>query len=403
MNLKETIRLALTGLLTNKMRSFLTMLGIIIGISSVILLIAIGSGLKTYITGQLEDLGAGSLFVVPGEFEVSSGQGQQGGMMGAGATAPKFTFAQLKQLQRQGQTIKVVMPYIESNGTIKYKGHTKISQVSGVGTEYPQVRDHRLQSGAFFSASQYNSAKKVAVLGSSVAEELFSQATAVGRKITISDQRYTVIGVLAEKGAFGNIDMDNQVFIPATTAMRQFDLQYIQSFWVQSQSAETVPATKQEIETILGAYLKDDEFSIIDTKSILNVISQILGTLTLALAGIAAISLVVGGVGIMNIMLVSVTERTREIGLRKAIGATPKNILHQFLIEATVLSLVGGAAGILLGVGGALIINRFFTTTITGWSILLAFGVSSLIGIIFGVAPAAKAAKLDPIAALRYE
>jgi len=236
-----------------------------------------------------------------------------------------------------------------------------------------------------------------------VAEELFSQATAVGRKITISDQRYTVIGVLAEKGAFGNIDMDNQVFIPATTAMRQFDLQYIQSFWVQSQSAETVPATKQEIETILGAYLKDDEFSIIDTKSILNVISQILGTLTLALAGIAAISLVVGGVGIMNIMLVSVTERTREIGLRKAIGATPKNILHQFLIEATVLSLVGGAAGILLGVGGALIINRFFTTTITGWSILLAFGVSSLIGIIFGVAPAAKAAKLDPIAALRYE
>lgn len=403
MNLEETIRLALNGLLTNKMRSFLTMLGIIIGISSVILLIAIGNGLKTYITSQLEDLGANAVFVVPGEFEVGSGQGQQSGMMGAGASAPKFTFQQLKELQKNGQSIKAAMPYIESNGTIKYKGKTKISQVTGVSSEYPQIRDHQAEEGSFFSASQYNSAKKVAVLGSSVAAEFFSQVSPIGQKITISDQRYTVVGVLQEKGAFGNIDMDNQVFIPATTAMRQFDLEYIQSFWVESKSAQTVPATKQEIKTILGRHLKDNEFSTIDTKSILNVISQVLGTLTIALAGIAAISLIVGGVGIMNIMLVSVTERTREIGLRKAIGATPQNILHQFLIEAAFLSFLGGLVGILAGVGGALLINRFFTTTITGWSILLAFGVSSSIGLIFGVAPAAKAAKLNPIDALRYE
>jgi len=197
--------------------------------------------------------------------------------------------------------------------------------------------------------------------------------------------------------------MDDQVFVPATTAMRQFDMEYIMSLWVQSQSSETISQTKEEIEKILLKTLDDDEFSVLDTKSILGVISSVLGTLTAALSGIAAISLVVGGIGIMNIMLVSVTERTREIGLRKAVGATPQNILIQFLIEAMVLSFLGGLIGILIGVGGSLLIGRFFTTTVSLWAVLLAFGVSALIGIIFGVAPAAKAAKLNPIDALRYE
>jgi putative ABC transport system permease protein len=197
--------------------------------------------------------------------------------------------------------------------------------------------------------------------------------------------------------------MDDQVFIPATTAMRQFDMEYIQSLWVQSQSSETVTETKEEIEKILLKTLDEDEFSVLDTKSILSVISSILSVLTAALGGIAAISLIVGGIGIMNIMLVSVTERTREVGLRKAVGATPQNILTQFLIEAVVLSLFGGLIGILLGIGGAFLVGRFFTTTVTPWAIGLAFGVSSLIGIIFGVAPAAKAARLNPIDALRYE
>lgn len=402
MNLKETAKIALNALLTNKMRSFLTMLGIIIGIASVILLIAIGSGLKAYITEQLEDLGANSLFVIPGEMNIGGGQGQQGGVPGAGMTASKFTFNHLRDLEG-AQTIKMAMAYIENNGTMRYKGKTHITQVAGVGPEYPQVRNQPATQGSFFNVSQYNSAKKVAVLGKTVAEELFDYEDPVGKKITISDQRYLVIGVLTEKGAFGNMDMDNQVFIPATTAMRHFEMEYIQSFWVQSVSAETVSQTKQEIENILGRTLDDDEFSIVDTKSILGVVTQILGTLTTALAGIAAISLVVGGVGIMNIMLVSVTERTREIGLRKAVGATPQNILIQFLIEAAVLSFVGGIVGILLGTAGAFLIGRFFTTTVTPWSVFLAFGVSSLVGLVFGVAPAAKAAKLNPIDALRYE
>jgi len=295
------------------------------------------------------------------------------------------------------------MAYTENNGTMKYKGKTHITQVSGVGPDFQEVRDQRVALGSFFTASQYNSAKRVVVLGQTVAEELFDQDEPIGEKITISDQRYIVLGVLEEKGGFARMDMDNQVFIPATTAARQFDMDNIQSLWVQSESSDLMEETKVEVEMILLKTLDDDEFSILDTKSILGTISRILGTLTLALGGIAAISLVVGGIGIMNIMLVSVTERTREIGLRKAVGATPQAILVQFLIEAIVLSFLGGVIGVSLGVGGSLLINQFFTTTITIWSIVLAFGVSALVGVVFGVAPAVKAAKLNPIEALRYE
>jgi putative ABC transport system permease protein len=402
MDFTEIIKVALEALRRNKTRSGLTMLGIVIGVTSVILLISIGSGLKTYITRQLEGLGANAVWVFPGELNFEAG-GAGEGVPGAGVAASKFTFNQVKQLEREGKTIKAVMAYTENNGTVRYKGKSLITQIAGVGPDYQEIRDQKVAEGIFFSQSQYNTAKKVALLGKSVADELFNQEDPVGKKITISDQRYSVLGVMEEKGAFGGIDMDKQVFIPATTAMRQFDMDYIQSLWVQSQDAESVPQTKAEVEKILLKTLDDEDFSVLDTKSVLGVVSSILGVLTAALAGIAAISLIVGGIGIMNIMLVSVTERTREIGLRKAVGATPKNILNQFIIESVVLSFAGGTVGILLGIGGSLLIGRFFTTTITPWSIILAFGVSSLVGVIFGVAPAYKASKLNPIDALRYE
>jgi putative ABC transport system permease protein len=403
MNFAEAIKVALEALKANKTRSFLTMLGIIIGVSSVILLISIGSGLKTYITEQLEGLGADSLFVIPGELEFGAGGGGGGGTPGAGVANSKFTFDHINDLEREGKTIKTVMAYTENNGTMGYKGKTTVTQVSGVGVDYPDVRDQQVVNGSFFTQSQYNSAKKVAVLGITVAEDLYGMEEPVGKKLTISDQTYIVLGILEEKGAFGGVDMDNLVFIPATTAMRQFDMEYIQSIWVQSLNSETIPETKEEIEKILLKTLDDDEFSVLDTKSLLGIISSIIGVLTAALGGIAAISLVVGGIGIMNIMLVSVTERTREVGLRKAVGATPTAILIQFLIEAVILSFFGGSIGITLGILGSLAIGRVFTTTIAWWAIALAFGVSALVGIIFGVAPAAKAAKLNPIDALRYE
>jgi len=403
----ETVKISLTALKANKMRSALTMLGIVIGVTSVILLVSIGTGLKNYITKQLEGLGANTLFVFPGEFEIApaggGGGGPSGAMPGAGMAAAKFTFNHLNDLKGGAQTIKAVMGYTENNGTMRYKGKTHITQVSGTGPEYPEIRNQKVILGSFFTPSQYNSAKRVAVLGKSAAEELFGEENPVGKTFTISDQHYTILGVLEAKGAFGGIDVDDIVLIPVTTAMRQFDMEYIQSLWIQSQSSQTISQTKEEVEKILLKTLKRDEFSVLDTQSILSVISQVLGVLTAALGGIAAISLIVGGIGIMNIMLVSVTERTREIGLRKAVGATPKNILVQFLIEAVVLSFVGGAIGIFLGSLGALVINHFIATTVTLWSIILAFGVSALVGIIFGVAPAAKASRLNPIEALRYE
>lgn len=403
MGLEEIFRIAIESLRANKVRSLLTMLGIIIGVASVILLISIGSGLKDYITGQLEDLGANALFIMPGEIGLNTTSGERGGIPGAGVANSKFTLKHLQELKKEGKNIKLAMAYIENNGTMKYKGKTHTTQVVGVGPEYPEIRNQKVKIGSFFTPSQYNSAKRVAVLGKTVAEELFDEENPVGKKITISDQRYTVLGVLEEKGAFGSIDMDNQVFIPATTAMRHFDLENVQSFWIQAKDSQSVEAAKKEAEKILLKSLKDEEFSVLDTKSLLGVISDVLNVLTLALAGIAAISLLVGGIGIMNIMLVSVTERTREIGLRKALGATSKMILIQFLIEATILSLLGGMIGVFIGVVFSLFLKKLFTTVIALWSIFLAFGVSALVGIIFGVAPAAKAAKLDPIEALRYE
>jgi len=401
MNFSEGLHTSVTALKTNKLRSLLTMLGVIIGVASVILLVSIGTGLKTYVTQQLEDLGAGSLIVMPGQ--MGFGSEGQGSTPGAGVASSKFTFSHLNEIKRKAKSLKVAMAYTENNGKISYKGQSIITQITGTGIEYPEVRNQYPAKGSYFNNSQYNTAKRVAVLGSSAAEELFGEENPIGKKITVSDQRYIVIGVLEEKGAFGGVDMDKIVYIPTTTAMRQFDMDYIQSFWLQSKSSETVEESKEEVKEILLKYFDEEEFSILDTKSLLGVISNVLGILTAALGGIAAISLIVGGIGIMNIMLVSVTERTREVGLRKAVGATPKAIMTQFLVEAIILSFLGGSIGVILGVIFSLIINRFFTTTITTWSLVLAFGVSALVGIVFGVLPARKAAKLDPIEALRYE
>jgi putative ABC transport system permease protein len=403
MPIAEVIKISLKALKTNKSRTLLTMLGIIIGVSSVILLLALGNGLKTYITSQLESLGGNSLFVIPGKIEIGSSGSQEGGFPGAGTTVSKFTFNHLNRLEKEAKTIKNVMAYIENGATVKFKGKSRIVQVAGVGPEYPQIGDQEVQEGTFFNLAQYNAAKKVVILGRTVAEKLFGEQTPIGQKILLADQSYLVLGVLEEKGAFGGIDLDNQVYIPATTSLRQFDMEYIQSFWVEAVNSESVPETKKEIAEIMLKFLTKDDFSVMDTKSISGVINQVIGVLTAALGGIAAISLVVGGIGIMNIMLVSVTERTREIGLRKAIGATPKVIRNQFLIEALVISLGGGLIGLLLGISGSFLISRFFPATVTLGAIALAFFVSVIVGVIFGVTPAVKAARLNPIEALRHE
>jgi len=399
----ETFKLAIITLRANKLRSLLTMLGIIIGVSSVILLISIGSGLKGYITGQLQGLGSNSLYVVPGNLELKPGGGGSGGTPGAGTASLKFTLAQYHELIQKGITFQAVMGYSENNGTVSYAGKSNTLQVAGVGYQYPEVRNQYPIQGTFFNATQQEAGKKVIVLGKTVADNLFGNEDPTGKKITLSDNKFTVLGVLEKKGAFGSVDMDNQVFIPFTTAMTTFDVDRVQSFWIQAKDNIPLDQVKAEIKKILLRTLKQDDFSVLDTGSIISVISQVLGVLTIALAGIAAISLIVGGIGIMNIMLVSVTERTKEIGLRKAVGATPKIIMIQFLIESTVISVAGGIIGIILGAGGSLAMKSFLPTSVSFWSILLAFSVSVIIGVVFGVLPAGRAARLNPIQALRYE
>jgi putative ABC transport system permease protein len=399
----EISKVALRALNTNKIRSSLTMLGIIIGVASVILLVSIGTGIKTYITQQLEGLGSNLVMVIPGHFEFTAGGGGGGGTPGAGAASSKLTIDQSKDILKKTSTAVRVMPYTENNGTIKYKDKTHTTQVAGVTYVYQEIRNQFVNQGRFFTPSQENAAKKVVVLGKTVAEEVFGNEDPVNKIVTISDQSYKVLGVLEPKGAMAGVDMDNQMFIPVTTALKQYDMENVQAFWIESESPETVEKTKIEVENVLKKTLDEDDFSVLDTKSLLTVVSSILGALTAALAGIAAISLVVGGIGIMNIMLVSVTERTREIGLRKAVGATQNDILGQFLIESVVLSVVGGLIGILIGTIFSAIIGHFLNTSITLWSVTIAFFVSAAVGIVFGVAPAAKAAKLNPIDALRYE
>jgi len=401
--LLETFKLAIITLRANKLRSLLTMLGIIIGVSSVILLISIGSGLKIYITGQLQGLGSNSLYVMPGNLELQPGGGGSGGTPGAGTGILKFTLNHYHELTQKGITLQAVMGYSENNGTVSYAGRNKTIQVAGVGYQYPGVRNQYPIQGTFFNFSQQEAGKKLIVLGKTVADDLFGNEDPVGKKVTLVDNKFTVVGVLEKKGGFGGVDMDNQVFIPFTTAMTTFDVDKIQSFWIQAKDDVPIEEAKEEIEKILLRTLKEDDFSVLDTGSLISVIAQVLGVLTIALAGIAAISLIVGGIGIMNIMLVSVTERTKEIGLRKAVGATPKIIMTQFLIESMVLSVTGGVIGILLGAAGSLAMRSFLPTTVSFWSVFLAFSVSVIIGVVFGVLPAGRAAKLNPIQALRYE
>ncbi len=409
MPIKQLVRVALKAIRTNKSRSFLTALGVIIGVASVILLISVGSGLKSYIAEQMQDIGSNLIMVVPGEIDLkqlaSSGRGANGGATGAAfssVTSSKLKLDDLKLLEKIPQ-IEGSAAIVTASSPVRYKGEAKIAQVIGTTEDFMNIRKLDFEKGSFFTGTEVNSGRKIAVLGYKVAEDLFGEDNPIGEKIKLGDFYYQVMGVIEETGGQGSLTSDDKVFVPITTAQRQFNQNNISLIFAQVASSEDVPSTIPLVEEALRRQHDDKDFTVIDQKEILSTVSKILDTLTLALGGIAAISLLVGGIGIMNIMLVSVTERTHEIGLRKALGATPGVILAQFLIEAVILSVGGGIAGIILGAGGALLLNKFMPATVALWSVLLAFFVSATVGIVFGITPARRAAKLSPIEALRYE
>lgn len=392
----ETINSAFTAILANKLRSFLTILGIVIGVTSVILLISLVTGLKTYITSQIQGLGSNLLFVIPGRIGGARSPG--------GVQANRLVYSDAVNLRNKLTSEAEVSAAIQRNATLKFGNkNDKGVAVFGVEANYTKVIAIKISEGRFFKESESQSAKKVAVIGQTVKNNLFGGGKVMEQTIDVAGHKYTIIGTVSARGSTFGIDFDNSIYIPFTTAQKQFGIDRLNTIYISANSAKDVLDVQKKATTLLKKRLSEDEFTVQTQEQTLSTISQITGVLTLALGGVAAISLIVGGIGIMNIMLVSVTERTREIGLRKAVGARPKDIRNQFLIEAVTLSALGGIIGIILGIGISLIIGRFFTTTVPLWSVGLSFGFAMLVGVIFGVAPAIRAARLDPITALRYE
>lgn len=398
MNYLETINLAIKAILANRLRSILTMLGIVIGVMSVIILISVVSGLQKFITDQISGFGSNLIFVIPGKVGGARGPG--------GVQVNRLQFSDAIDIKKKLGEQAEISSIIQKVSTAKYQNKSSKGMLTfGVEANFIKIVSAlKLEQGRFFNESEQNSARKVAVIGPTVAKNLFSSSdNALNKTIKIDNSNYQVIGITNSRGSAFGTDQDNAVYLPINTARKQFGITQPNTIYISVTDSESLKSTQDKINTLLSKRLSEDDFTITNQEQALSTIAQITGVLTLALGGIAAISLLVGGIGVMNIMLVSVTERTREIGLRKALGARSKDIRNQFLIEALTLSGLGGIIGIILGVVISLLMNLVFTTAITWWSIALSFGFSMLIGIVFGVAPAIRAARLNPIQALRYE
>ncbi|OGD95927.1 hypothetical protein A3A48_03785 [Candidatus Curtissbacteria bacterium RIFCSPLOWO2_01_FULL_37_9] len=399
MDIIESFRTAFSALLRNKVRSALTMLGIIIGVSSVILLISLGAGLQKSITAQFEKLGTGTLYVVPGKF------GEGGGLAGgSGMSTNKFKFSDADRIKREINNISAVTPGIESITSVEYRGGKRKGVIFlAIDSSFFAIGDYNVKQGRFFTENENKNAKRVVIVGQTIVEKLMGGVNPLNKQISVRGKKYKIIGVLEKQGSIVGQDQDNMVILPAETANRQIGFDRPTWILVKASSNEIIPTVKKDIEKLLLNRLTDDDFTVLTQEESLNIAEQILGIVRVVFVGIAAISLVVGGIGISNIMFVSVTERTREIGLRKAVGAAPGDIFIQFLIEAVTLSFAGGAIGLLLASIGTLAARLFMPAVVTPFAVILAISFSVAVGIIFGVVPALRASKLEPIEALRYE
>jgi len=407
MLLGETVGVALGALRANKLRSFLTMLGVVIGVGAVIAVVALGRGAQESVNARISALGTTLLTVMPGQV-VRTG-------IAAETDRASLTIADARALQEANSPlISAVQPEMSRNFQVQYLTSNTNTNVLGTTSNYLEVRKYNLAAGEMFSEVDDKESRRVAVVGATVAENLGIALPndLVGQNVRIRGIQFEVIGVLAAKGSTGGFgNPDDQVLIPLGTAQfRVFGTDRIRQIGVIASSEATIPNTMAEIQKVLRREHRllpgrDDDFQIRSQADFLNTLGETTQIFTFLLSGIAAVSLLVGGIGIMNIMLVSVTERTREIGVRKALGATPRNILLQFLIEAVVLCLLGGIGGIVFGWAGAVALAQFgnFNTSVAPSSVLLAFFFSGFVGILFGVWPARRAANLDPIQSLRYE
>lgn len=389
----ETFRTAIVALSANKGRSALTMLGVIIGVAAVILLISIGRGVQNYITDQFEALGSNLLFISPGRVSFDRDPAEA-------LTRNKLDEKHIELIQRYaGDYIVDITPWINLGASIQYKTKNYYASVHGIDEVGFNIINFEIETGRSFTKAEVRGKRKVLVIGQMVVKELFPSENPIGKRVKVEDDTYEIIGTFKEKGQ----SYDSGIIMPHTAAADTFSIANYTNITMKMKDPSQMDQTIRQVERALLRDLKSDEFTILSQQDVLSSIQEILGVLTLGLGAIAGISLIVGGIGIMNIMLVSVTERTREIGLRKAIGAMPSDIATQFLLESMLLSVSGGVVGILLGWLGSLAGRGFIRTEVPWWAVLLAFSFAAFVGIIFGTYPAVKAGRKDPIEALRYE
>jgi len=390
----EALRLAGEALRANRLRSLLTMVGVIIGVAAVVVLVAIGGGAKTEVENEVEGLGSNIVFIVPGKFQFG--------------TTPSLSPLRLSDVQlaaRIAGSAQDVTAVVDSGENVTAGQNSYFATVQGVTENFDVVFNRPLSEGAYLTSADVATSARVAVLGANVAATLFPDEDPVGRTTAIDGVSFRVVGVAQAQGSAFGVTQDDNVDIPVTEAQLLFGVSTVQSIEVKAQNPGQIGALSDQLVSSLESEYTGVQFSAVTQSQILGTIGKILSLLTLVLAAIAGISLLVGGVGVSNIMLVGVRERTREIGLRKALGARQRDVVLQFLVEAVALTAVGGVIGIGLGVGTSVSVGAFspLPTSIAWWSPALAFGVSVFVGVVFGVMPARRAGKLDPVTALRTD